>query len=98
MKVFVTSHKLLVFHPCLILTVHFYTPTIPSLRFSNTLIFLTGYDDEHGSYKRVSKDHLVYRYEVLDILGKGSFGQVLKVLDHKTGQYLAIKVIRNKKR
>ncbi|XP_028411896.1 dual specificity tyrosine-phosphorylation-regulated kinase 4-like isoform X2 [Dendronephthya gigantea] len=57
-----------------------------------------GYDDEHGSYKRVTRDHLMYRYEVLDILGKGSFGQVLKVLDHKTGQYLAVKIIRNKKR
>ena len=40
----------------------------------------------------------MYRYEVLEILGKGSFGQVVKVIDHKTGQHLAVKIIRNKKR
>jgi hypothetical protein len=32
------------------------------------------------------------------VLGKGSFGQVLKVLDYKTGAYRALKIIRNKKR
>jgi dual specificity tyrosine-phosphorylation-regulated kinase 2/3/4 len=40
----------------------------------------------------------MYRYEVLDMLGKGSFGQVAKCYDHKTGEYVAIKIIRNKKR
>jgi len=43
-------------------------------------------------------DHLAYRFEVLDKLGSGSFGQALKCLDHKTGVVVAIKVIRNKKR
>jgi hypothetical protein len=32
------------------------------------------------------------------VLGKGSFGQVLKVLDYQTGSYRALKIIRNKKR
>lgn len=31
-------------------------------------------------------------------LGKGSFGQVFKVLDHKRGMFVALKVIKNKKR
>ncbi len=44
-----------------------------------------GYDDERGDYVTVTNDHIGYRYEVLGILGKGSFGQVLKCLDHKTG-------------
>ncbi|CAI2173313.1 12212_t:CDS:10, partial [Funneliformis geosporum] len=57
-----------------------------------------GFDDERGDYKIIPKDHLCYRYEVIDILGKGSFGQVLKCLDHKTGEYVAVKIIRNKKR
>ncbi|XP_033120572.1 dual specificity tyrosine-phosphorylation-regulated kinase 4-like isoform X2 [Anneissia japonica] len=57
-----------------------------------------GYDDENGSYIKVLHDHLVYRYEVLEVIGKGSFGQVVKALDYKTGQVIAVKIIRNKKR
>ncbi|XP_057186193.1 dual specificity tyrosine-phosphorylation-regulated kinase 4 isoform X1 [Triplophysa rosa] len=58
----------------------------------------SGYDDEHGSYMKVLHDHIGYRYEVLEVIGKGSFGQVLKCLDHKTKEMVAIKIIRNKKR
>ncbi|KAF3935367.1 hypothetical protein ABW20_dc0100701 [Dactylellina cionopaga] len=57
-----------------------------------------GYDDERGDYNIVIGDHLVYRYEVIDILGKGSFGQVVRCIDHKTGGLVAVKIIRNKKR
>jgi hypothetical protein len=60
--------------------------------------FNFGYDDERGDYLLQMRDHLHYRYEVLEIMGKGSFGQVLKCFDHKNGQTVAIKVIRNKKR
>lgn len=35
-----------------------------------------GFDDEQGSYIPVPHDHICYRYEVLKIIGKGSFGQV----------------------
>uniref|UniRef100_A0A914V0U9 Uncharacterized protein n=1 Tax=Plectus sambesii TaxID=2011161 RepID=A0A914V0U9_9BILA len=34
-----------------------------------------GYDDENGSYLLVAHDHVAYRYEVLKVIGKGSFGQ-----------------------
>lgn len=57
-----------------------------------------GYDDERGDYKIVMGDHLAYRYEVVDLLGKGSFGQVVRCIDHKTGILVAVKIIRNKKR
>ncbi|XP_054633425.1 dual specificity tyrosine-phosphorylation-regulated kinase 4 isoform X1 [Dunckerocampus dactyliophorus] len=57
-----------------------------------------GYDDEHGSYIRVLHDHIAYRFEVLEVIGKGSFGQVLKCLDHKNNELVAVKMIRNKKR
>ncbi|KAI1453684.1 hypothetical protein F4805DRAFT_359249 [Annulohypoxylon moriforme] len=57
-----------------------------------------GYDDERGDYTIVTGDHLAYRYEIVDVLGKGSFGQVVRCIDHKTGVLVAVKIIRNKKR
>ena len=32
------------------------------------------------------------------MIGKGSFGQVIRAMDHKTNTYVAIKIIRNKRR
>ena len=57
-----------------------------------------GYDDEHGSYLHVPHDHIAYRYEMLKIIGKGSFGQVVKAYDHKSQQHVALKMVRNEKR
>jgi len=57
-----------------------------------------GYDDERGDYNIVTGDHLAYRYEIIDVLGKGSFGQVVRCIDHKLGGLCAVKIIRNKKR
>lgn len=56
------------------------------------------YDDENAAYLKVNKDHIAYRYEIIETLGKGSFGQVLKCYDHKRKEYVAVKVIRSKKR
>ena len=39
-------------------------------------------------------DHMAYRYETLEMVGKGSFGQVVKATDHKYGDQVAIKIIR----
>eukprot|EP01062_Namystynia_karyoxenos_P072418 TRINITY_DN6857_c0_g1_i2.p1 TRINITY_DN6857_c0_g1~~TRINITY_DN6857_c0_g1_i2.p1 ORF type:complete len:745 (+),score=264.75 TRINITY_DN6857_c0_g1_i2:86-2236(+) len=57
-----------------------------------------GYDDDRGDYNYVTHDHIGFRFEILNILGKGSFGQVLKVFDYKENRPMALKVIRNKKR
>lgn len=57
-----------------------------------------GFDDDSGSYQMVAHDHISYRYEILKVLGKGSFGQVLKAYDHKTQQHIALKMVRNEKR
>lgn len=57
-----------------------------------------GYDDENGSYMLVPHDHIAYRYEILKVIGKGSFGQVIKAYDHKYQQYVALKLVRNEKR
>ena len=47
---------------------------------------------------QVLHDHIAYRYEVLEMIGMGSFGQVAKCLDHKNNELVALKIIRNKKR
>ncbi|XP_056445352.1 dual specificity tyrosine-phosphorylation-regulated kinase 2 [Gadus chalcogrammus] len=58
----------------------------------------SGYDDDQGSYIHVPHDHVAYRYEVLKVIGKGSFGQVVKVFDHKCHAHVALKMVRNEKR
>ncbi|KAK7896790.1 hypothetical protein WMY93_022115 [Mugilogobius chulae] len=58
----------------------------------------SGYDDDQGSYIQVPHDQVAYRYEVLKVIGKGSFGQVVKAFDHKTQTHVALKMVRNEKR
>jgi len=57
-----------------------------------------GYDDEKGDYKIVTHDHIGFRYQVKKFLGKGSFGTCILCTDHKTGEEMALKVIKNKKK
>lgn len=57
-----------------------------------------GFDDTNSRYLAKKRDHVAYRYEVLSGLGKGAFGDVYKALDHRTGDLIALKVIRNEKR
>ncbi|KAI8884720.1 kinase-like protein [Backusella circina FSU 941] len=58
-----------------------------------------GYDNENNDY--ILYVHGILegddkRYEVVDVLGSGTFGQVVKCRDLTTGQLVAIKVIKNK--
>lgn len=57
-----------------------------------------GFDDDKGDYKIINGDHIGYRYEIVEFLGKGSFGTALKVIDHKEKRELAIKIVKNKKK
>lgn len=57
-----------------------------------------GFDDDRGDYRPIAHDHLAYRFEIISILGKGSFGQVLKCYDYKDQVLRAVKIIRNKTR
>jgi dual specificity tyrosine-phosphorylation-regulated kinase 2/3/4 len=56
-----------------------------------------GYDDARHHYRCVCGDHIAYRFEIRSHLGKGAFGQVVRVFDHKTKTELALKVIVNTK-
>lgn len=57
--------------------------------------FNNGFDDEKGNYLFVKHDHIQYRYEMIKILGKGTFGQVIKCFDHKKREFCAVKLVRN---
>lgn len=39
---------------------------------------------------------LLFRYQILDMMGHGTFGQVVKCHNLRTGQLVAVKVIKNK--
>jgi dual specificity tyrosine-phosphorylation-regulated kinase 2/3/4 len=57
---------------------------------------LTLFDNKNNEYKYVINDHIAYRYELLETIGRGAFGQVIKVFDHKRKTLGALKIIRNK--
>ena len=57
-----------------------------------------GFDSECNEYISRMNEHLGYRYEVTKKVGKGSFGVVLKCYDHKEREYVALKILKNKKR
>ena len=56
----------------------------PKIKGSPLLPHNYGFDDDRGDYNVVMKDHMAYRYEVLEPVGKGSFGQAVKCYDYKT--------------
>jgi serine/threonine protein kinase len=57
-----------------------------------------GFDTDQQEYIVRYNEHLGYRYEVIKKLGKGSFGIVLRVFDHKQKEFVALKILKNKKR
>jgi hypothetical protein len=55
----------------------------------------TTYDTADGTYRAITGDQLRYRYEILQLLGRGSFGEVYRCRDHKSGVDVAVKVIKS---
>jgi dual specificity tyrosine-phosphorylation-regulated kinase 2/3/4 len=52
-------------------------------------------DDEEGDLIVCAHDNIGNRYEVLAAIGRGTFGQVFKAYDHKSKEYIALKIIKN---
>lgn len=81
-------------------------PLNPEMRqFTNRGIFyhgdeaegdVIGETDEDGNYKSRKGEQLGFRYNVVDELGRGSFGTVLRCRDHRTGRMVAVKVSANR--
>lgn len=55
-----------------------------------------GVDDDQGNYIVNVGEEIGGRYLVQEALGKGSFGVVVKALDQKRDECVAVKVIKNK--
>ncbi len=60
-------------------------------------LFNEGYDDEYYDYIIKSGEKFQDRYEIDSLIGKGSFGQVVKAFDTVDQEYVAIKIIKNKR-
>lgn len=50
--------------------------------------------DPRGEIRVIKGEHLAYRYEIIESLGKGAFGEVIKCFDHKEKEEVAIKVLK----
>ena len=57
-----------------------------------------GFDNESADYIYEANDHIDYRYEIQKKLGRGAFGVVLKCFDHKTKDFVALKILKNWKK
>ena len=66
--------------------VYYFGPRIKKIR--------DDFCDTHGVYRAVIGDHLGYRYEIIELLGKGTFGHVYKCFDHKRESLVAVKILR----
>ncbi len=55
--------------------------------------------DKDGQYNIKVGEHLAYRYEIVKIIDKGAFGQVVKCIDYKdpNRKVVAAKLCKNKK-
>ncbi|EDV21874.1 uncharacterized protein TRIADDRAFT_64191 [Trichoplax adhaerens] len=56
-----------------------------------------GYDDENNDYIVRNNEVWMERYDIHSLIGKGSFGVVVKAYDRQLKDYVAIKIIKNKK-
>lgn len=78
--------------------IYYYAPNVSKIK---TIL------DEHANnnhnydirarYKCVVGDHIGYRYQIMDNIGRGSYGDVLLVHDHKYNNKKVIKIIKNDK-
>lgn len=57
--------------------------------------FNEDYFNKEGEYFVIIGDCICYRYEIIELIDSGSFGQVLKCIDHKSNELVAVKVLAN---
>ena len=52
------------------------------------------FDDDKGDYIANKGSNIYFRYEIISHMGKGSFGKVYKVYDHKDKVEVALKILK----
>ena len=57
--------------------------------------FLSGISDKAGHYITHTHDHILYRYKINEVLGKGSYGTVIKCFDYKYKMNCALKIVKS---
>ncbi|CAG9765496.1 unnamed protein product [Ceutorhynchus assimilis] len=60
-------------------------------------VYNEGYDDDNHDYIIKAGERFMDRYEIDSLIGKGSFGQVVKAYDIEDQCNVAVKIIKNKK-
>jgi len=50
---------------------------------------------QDGAYNWIKGDQIHFRYEILELLGEGSFGEVFQCFDHKRNRLIALKIVKN---
>ena len=75
----------------------FYAGTLDNKLVPNKNAKNMGYDGDNGNYRMIKGDHLDYRYEIVSLIGQGTFGVVAECIDRKNNKHVAVKVVRNKK-
>ena len=55
------------------------------------------FNDREGYYTFKKGYHLNYRYEIIGLLGKGTFGEAVQCYDHKNKEVVCIKIINARK-
>ncbi|XP_042148945.1 dual specificity tyrosine-phosphorylation-regulated kinase 1B isoform X1 [Ixodes scapularis] len=60
-------------------------------------LYNEGFDDDNHDYIIRNGERFLDRYEIDSLIGKGSFGQVVKAYDREEQCFVAIKIIKNKK-
>lgn len=60
-------------------------------------LYNDGFDDENYDYIVKSSERFLDRYEIDSLIGKGAFGQVVKAFDLQEQEFVAIKIIKNKR-
>jgi len=60
-------------------------------------VYNDGFDDKNNDYIIRNGEKWMGRYEIDSLIGKGSFGQVVKAYDHEEKDYVAIKIVKNRK-